>query len=42
MSKVITKSVTIEQITLTASEWQLYRDYKVKEVVTEDHPWERD
>jgi hypothetical protein len=28
MSKVINKSVTIEPITLTASEWQLYADHK--------------
>lgn len=42
MNYGIQKSINIQPLTLTASDWQLYTDHKVKEVVSEPHPWEKD
>lgn len=42
MNYGIQKSINIQPLTLTASDWHLYTDHKVKEVVSEPHPWEKD
>lgn len=38
----IKKTINIAPLTLNARDWQLYTDHKVKEVVSEPHPWEKD